>query len=56
MEWGPLRFAPGRSAKLTGNLVGNFYAILLEAMRVLDERSQGEEDDDRGGKGAGGAF
>src|SRR5271166_6462383 len=43
-----LRWGIPRNLPVT--LSGNLDAILLEAMRVLDERSQGEEDDDRGEK------
>src|SRR5271157_593213 len=53
ISWSGGRFdlRRGIPRNLPVTLSGNLDAILLEAMRVLDERSQGEEDDDRGGKG-----
>ena len=53
ISWSGGRFdlRRGIPANLPKTLSGNIDAILLEAMRVLDERSHGEEDDDRGEKG-----
>jgi sulfatase-modifying factor enzyme 1/uncharacterized protein DUF4388 len=53
ISWSGGRFdlRRGIPLNLPKTLSGNIHAMLLEAMRVLDERSQGEEDDDIGEKG-----
>ena len=53
ISWSGGRFdlRRGIPRNLPVTLSGNLDAILLEAMRVLDERSQGEQGDDRGEKG-----
>jgi Sulfatase-modifying factor enzyme 1/Domain of unknown function (DUF4388) len=53
MSWGRGRFdlRRGIPPHLSKTLSGNLDTMLLEAMRVLDERSQGDQDDDGGEKG-----